>query len=156
MARLARPRAWVIALLVGLVIGSIVVVLTFATSPPPGIQWPPAAQVENMGTTFTPRTVAGGGVSALPSDCTRMLVDVDSNVPVTAWVTPHDTPIDFNRTAAPPSSYYWTGVIPVEHLGVVVKITDPSAGFSLTVFDPSYHQSGSATFGSAFSASDCP
>jgi hypothetical protein len=156
MARLTRRRAPTLPLLVGIVTGSIVTVLVLATSPAPGIQWPPAAQVEFMGTTFTPRGVAGGGVSALAPDCTTMLVDVDSSVPTNVWAAPLGTPINFNATQFPAPFYYWSGPIPVGHISVVVTVSDPSAGISLTLLDASFNLSGPAHFGFAFSASDCP
>jgi hypothetical protein len=133
-----------------------VAVLVLATSPPPGIHWPPAVEVENMGTNFTPRTMAGAEIAVLPSDCTTMLVDVDSKVPTNVWAAPLGTPINFNATSFQAPFYFWSGSVPVEHLSVVVSISNPSAGISLTLFDPSYNLSGYASFGFAFSASDCP
>lgn len=155
MAKLSRRAARVAPVLLGVAIGTLVAVLTLATSSAPAIQWPPAQQVEFLGANFTPRTSVTGSERVLPSDCATMLVDVDSTVPTNVWVTPWHTPVDFNGTAPPAPSYYWSGLTPVEHLSTVVTVTNPSAGVALTVLDASYNQSGPASFGFVFSASDC-
>jgi hypothetical protein len=152
----SRPYARIAPALLGVLIGALVVVLTLSTAPPPGIPWPAASQVEDLGSSFTPRGTAGEGVPVLAADCTTMLVDVNSNVSTNVWAAPHGTPIDFNATSFPAPFYYWSGSIPVEHLSVVVTVSNPSMGISLTFFDPSYNQSGHVSFGFAFSASDCP
>ena len=84
-----------------------------------------------------------------------MLVDIDSQVPVNVWVTPHGTSIDFNSTVPLTPYYYWSGLTPIEHLSTVVTVANPASGVSLTVFDPSYKASGMASFGFVFSANDC-
>ena len=130
-------------------------IVTLAASPPPVIHWPATAQVEYMGANFTPRTNAGESIEVLASDCTTMLADVDSSVPTSVWVTPWHTPIDFNNTAPPTAYYYWSGLTPIEHVSTVVTVANPAAGVALTVFDASYNESGPASFGFVFSASDC-
>jgi len=145
------------AILAGIALGVVVAVLILATSPrPSSIKWPPASQVEATGANLTPRAQAGGGVAALASDCTTALVDVDAHLPVEVWLAPAGTPINYNATAFPAPFYFWSGANPVEHLSVVVTVSDPNEGFSLTVFDPSYTQSGPASFGIWFSGNGCP
>ena len=156
MAGFSRLRSRVLPAIVGIAIGSIVALVTLAATPLPLIHWPATAQVEYMGTDFTPRTMAGGSVEVLASDCTAMLVDVDSSVPTFVWATPWRTPIDFKNMAPPLTSYYWSGLAPVEHVSTVVTVSNPAAGVSLTVFDASFNESGPASFGFVFSANDCP
>lgn len=156
MAGFSRLRSRALSTVGGIAIGSIVAILALAASPVSVIHWPATAQVEYMGTNFTPRTMAGGSVEVLASDCTTMLVDVDSSVPTYVWATPWRTPIDFNNTAPPAASYYWSGLAPVEHVSTVVTVSNPAAGVALTVFDASYNESGPASFGFVFSANDCP
>lgn len=156
MVRLSRPRSRVLPIAVGIVIGAIVAVATLAASPVPVFHWPAAAQVEANGLNLTPRAMESVSVEVLASDCTTMLVDVDSTVPTYVWVTPWHTPIDFNNTAPPATSYYWSGLAPVEHVSAVVTVSNPSAGVAVTVFDASYNESGPGAFGFVFSASDCP
>jgi len=108
-----------------------------------------------MGANFSPRSTAVGGISVLPSDCTTMLVDVDSHVPVSVGAAPHGTQIDLNATSFGAPFYFWSGSVPLEPLSVVLSVSDPGAGVSLTSFDPSYDQGGNASFGFVFSANDC-
>jgi len=90
----------------------------------------------------------------VPSDCTTLLVDLDGAVPTNLWVVAamHASGIN-NSTLA--SAYYSSGAMPQVHVHAVVQVTDPAAGVGVTVFNPSYNESGRVTFGFVFSASDC-
>ena len=156
MAGFPRLRSRFLPTVVGIAIGTIVTIVTLAATPLPVIHWPTTAQVEFMGGDLLPRTMAAGSVEVLPSDCTTMLVDVDSPVPTYVCATPWHTPIDFNNTAPPSAFYHWSGLAPVDHVSTVVAVSSPPAGVALTVFDASYNESGSVSFGFAFTANDCP
>ena len=104
---------------------------------------------------FEPRDWVIAGVGPVASDCTSLLVDLDSAVPTNLWVVAamHDSDVN-NTTLA--SAYYSSGAMPLEHVSAVVQITDPAAGVAVTVFNPSYNESGRVSFGFVFSAPNCP
>jgi hypothetical protein len=157
MQALSRRRGEVFAILLGIAIGCIVTVVVLATATrPPGYQWPPASQVEGSSVNFQTRGTGIVGTGELPPDCTLMLADLDSTIPVVLWVTPHTEGVVSNGSLTISSYYYWSGDTPVTHVSAVVTITDPAAGANLVVFNPSANQSGVAYFGFAFSAGDCP
>jgi hypothetical protein len=157
VAIFSRRSAPVYGIVSGVAVGAIVTFLVLATTPAQsGYSWPPASRVENASSNFEPRTTAGIGIEILAPDCTTMLVDMDSTMPASVWVVPHGAPINYNETTPSPGNYHWSGNTPVEHLSVVVSITNPAAGFTIGVFDASYTENGTAYFGFAFSASDCP
>ena len=132
-------------------------VLILATAPrPTGFQWPPASQVENISGPINPLNAAVVFWGPLASNCTTMLVDLDSTLPAVVWVTPHITDVLSNLTARGNGTYYWSGITPVSHLSTVVSITDPAGGLDLIVLNASENLTGDFSFGSVFSANGCP
>lgn len=152
----SRRRASVYALILGIAVGMVLSIPVLASPHPQGYQWPPTAQVEFATAGFEPWKVTESGVASLPSDCTTMLVDMDSTFPAAVWVVPHNATINYNSSVGSPSFYYWSGATPTEHVSAVVSITNPTAGVWLVVFDPSSNQTGQASWGFVFSASNCP
>jgi hypothetical protein len=151
-----RRHPPVYAFLLGIGLGAVISVLILASSPPQGYRWPPAAQVEFATAGFEPKEIAGSGVASMPSDCTTMLVDMDSTIPVGVWVVPHGATINYNSSVGSPWYYYWSGPTPTEHVSTVISISSRGTGIWLALFDPSPNQGGQASWGFVFSASDCP
>ncbi len=144
------------SILSGVVVGVVATILILATSPgPPGIQWPPANQVENNSAMFQPRGWVVVGVGPVASECSTLLVDLDSAVPANLWVVAAMHNSDVNNTTLT-SAYYSSGAMPVEHVHAVVQIMDPAAGVAVAVFNPSYNESGRVSFGFVFSVPNCP
>ncbi len=160
MARPAAVGPWIRRPIFGASVGAAVgavltAVILMMSSSSAGYQWPPQKSILFLGGSFTPRTMAGGGVAALPSDCNLMLIGVNSTVPLEVWLAPHGADINFTSGTSSPRYYYWSGTTPLEQLRTVVSLTNPAQGFSFTLFDPSNSESGNATWGYAFSSSDC-
>ena len=152
----SHGRRAVYAVLPGIAIGAVVTVILLATATQPAVYyWPSASQVETTSVTFAGRGVGLFGTGGLPSDCTTMLVDLDSTLPVVLWVIPHSESVATNGTPTIASYYYWSGETPVSHVSSVATVTDPANGIDFVVFDPA-NLTGTASAGAAFSASDCP
>lgn len=155
----SRRREPAYAILSGIAVGAIVTVLVLATSPAPAeYPWPPVSQVEGYTVHFTEDgSVTRGGTGRLPSDCTRMLVDLTSTVPVTLWVTDlAGASVPSNGTPPSIPSYnYWSGSAAVTVVSTVVAMAPPDT-FWMVVYDGDEYPTGTASFGFWFSASDCP
>lgn len=152
----SRRRTFVYPLIMGIAVGMVLSIPVLASPHPQGYQWPDRNQVEFATAGFGPWTVDASGVASLPSNCTTMLVDMDSTFPAEVWVVPHNATINYNSSEGSPSYYYWSGPTPTEHISAIVSISNPAAGVWLAVRDPSSNQTGQASWGFVFSASDCP
>ena len=154
MTHPSRQRGASYGAAAGAVVGAIVAVLVLSLgSAPLEYQWP--ASDTPLGGYLAPGTTEGFGLFALPTDCSSMLIDLNSTVPAMVWAAPWGTPVNFNATSFGGPFYFWSGAVAVDHLSVVVSILRPGAGMSVTVRDTSATENGSALFNIWFPSSGC-
>ena len=149
-------RRDLIGIAAGVAVGALVALAALSTTiAPTGSQWPSQKALLSYNFVFTARSTSGIGILMLGAGCTQMLLGLNSSVPLEVWVAPFATPVNLNNSPPVLTHYYWSGTQPVEQLRVTFELTNPGDGFSVGMFDLSYTSGGNASWGFAFSDSDC-